>query len=177
MSRVAKNPITIPKGVEVKLEGTRLIVNGVKGTLCTNINPAVKVVLDTQEIRVIPDKTNKIVNALSGTTRANINNMVIGVNLGYERKLTLVGVGYRAQSKGTSVSLSLGFSHPVEYLAPAGITIETPSQTEIIVKGIDKQVVGQVAAEIRSYRSPEPYKGKGVRYFEEEIIRKEAKKK
>lgn len=177
MSRVAKNPIAIPKGVVVKLEGTRLIVNGAKGTLFAEIHPSVQVELDSQVIRVIPDKTNKIVNSLAGTTRANINNMVIGVNSGYERRLTLVGVGYRAQSKGSSVSLSLGFSHPVEYHVPDGITIETPTQTEIVVKGIDKQIVGQVAANIRSYRAPEPYKGKGVRYSDEEIIRKEAKKK
>ena len=177
MSRVAKNPIEIPNGVEATLEGKLLTVKGSKGVLITKIHPKVQVELGVNEIRVTPDKSNKVVNSLAGTTRANINNMVIGVNNGYQRKLTLVGVGYRAQGKGTSVSLSLGFSHPIEYEAPEGVVIETPSQTEIIVRGIDKQVVGQVAANIRSYRPPEPYKGKGVRYSDEEIIRKEAKKK
>ncbi|CAG1022073.1 50S ribosomal protein L6 [Methylococcales bacterium] len=177
MSRVAKNPIAIPKSVEIKLEGNQITVKGSKGVLTANIHPSVKLELGPEAIRVIPDKSNKIVNSLAGTTRANIYNMVTGVNTGYERKLTLVGVGYRAQGKGNSVSLSLGFSHPVEYQAPDGVVIETPTQTEIVVKGIDKQVVGQVAANIRSYRPPEPYKGKGVRYFDEEIIRKEAKKK
>lgn len=177
MSRVAKNPIEIPNGVEAKLNGLRLTLKGNKGTLTANIHPSVTVVLDDKEIRVKPDKTNKLVNSLAGTTRANINNMVVGVNIGYQKKLTLVGVGYRAQGKGRSVSLSLGFSHPVEYIAPIGVTIETPTQTEIIVKGIDKQIVGQVAANIRSYRKPEPYKGKGVRYSDEEIVKKEAKKK
>jgi large subunit ribosomal protein L6 len=177
MSRVAKNPIAIPKGVEIKLEGSQITVKGSKGVLTANLHPSVKLELEPDVIRVIPDKANKIINSLAGTTRANINNMVIGVNTGYERKLTLVGVGYRAQGKGASVSLSLGYSHPVEYQAPAGVIIETPTQTEIVVKGIDKQIVGQVAANIRSYRPPEPYKGKGVRYFDEEIIKKEAKKK
>ncbi len=177
MSRVAKNPIALPKGVEAELDGNRLTVKGVKGTLTSDLHPSVQVEVEAGVIRVTPDKTNKIVNALAGTTRANINNMVIGVSAGYERKLTLVGVGYRVQAKGNSLSLSLGYSHPVEYEAPVGITLETPTQTEVLIKGTDKQVVGQVAANIRSYRSPEPYKGKGIRYSDEEIIRKEAKKK
>jgi len=177
MSRVAKIPITLPKGVEVNLVGTRLTVKGAKGTLSSDLHPSVQVEIESGLVRVIPNKADKTINALAGTTRANINNMVVGVSAGYERKLTLVGVGYRAQSKGNSVSLSLGYSHPVEYEAPSGITIETPTQTEILVKGIDKQVVGQVAANIRAYRSPEPYKGKGIRYSDEEIIKKEAKKK
>jgi len=157
--------------------GTRLTVKGAKGTLSSDLHPSVQVEIESGLVRVIPNKADKTINALAGTTRANINNMVVGVSAGYERKLTLVGVGYRAQSKGNSVSLSLGYSHPVEYEAPSGITIETPTQTEILVKGIDKQVVGQVAANIRAYRSPEPYKGKGIRYSDEEIIKKEAKKK
>jgi large subunit ribosomal protein L6 len=177
MSRVAKNPIALPKGVEANLNGTRLTVKGAKGTLVSDLHPQVQVQIEAGVIQVLSDRDNKTVNALAGTTRANINNMVIGVSAGYERKLTLVGVGYRAQSKGTTLSLSLGYSHPVEFEAPAGITLETPSQTEILVKGLDKQVVGQVAANIRAYRPPEPYKGKGVRYSDEEIIKKEAKKK
>ncbi len=177
MSRIAKNPVQIPKGVEVSLEGSHLIVKGSKGTLSAMLHPSVKVSVDTTEIKVNTDKNNRGINSLAGTTRALINNMVVGVNAGYEKKLTLIGVGYRAQAKGTSVSLSLGYSHPVEYVAPLGISIETPSQTEIVVKGIDKQLVGQVAANIRAYRPPEPYKGKGVRYSDEEIVKKEAKKK
>ncbi len=177
MSRVAKNPIVLPKGVEAKLDGNRLTVSGGKGTLTSDLHPGVQVEVAAGVIRVTPDKTNKIVNALVGTTRANINNMVIGVSKGYERRLLLVGVGYRVQAKGNTLSLSLGFSHPVEYEAPGGITLEAPTQTEILIKGTDKQVVGQVAANIRSYRPPEPYKGKGIKYSDEEIIRKEAKKK
>jgi len=177
MSRIAKNPIGLPNGVEIRLEGLSLTVKGAKGILSSKIHPKVVVELDKNEIRVVTDKENKEVNALAGTTRAIINNMVVGVSSGYERKLTLVGVGYRAQAKGSSISLSLGYSHPVEYVAPSGITLETPSQTEIIVKGVDKQVVGQVSANIRAYRPPEPYKGKGVRYSDEEIVKKEAKKK
>jgi len=177
MSRVAKIPITLPKGVEASLVGRCLTVKGAKGTLSSNLHPSVQVEIEQGFIKVAPDKVNKTINALAGTTRANISNMVVGVSAGYERKLTLVGVGYRAQSKGNSVSLSLGFSHPVEYEAPLGISIETPTQTEILIKGIDKQAVGQVAANIRAYRAPEPYKGKGIRYSDEEIIKKEAKKK
>lgn len=177
MSRVAKNPIALPKGVEATLEGKCLTIKGAKGTLTSELHPSVNIEINADIIQVIPDKSNKSANALSGTTRANISNMVVGVSAGYERKLTLFGVGYRAQGKGSSVSLSLGFSHPVEYEAPAGVSIETPSQTEILIKGSDKQIVGQVASNIRSYRSPEPYKGKGIRYSDEEIIKKEAKKK
>lgn len=177
MSRVAKNPIALPKGVEANLDGTRLTVKGAKGTLVSDLHPKVQVQVEAGLIKVASDRNDKIVDSLAGTARANINNMVVGVSAGYERKLMLVGVGYRAQSKGNTLSLSLGFSHPVEYEAPVGITLETPTQTEILVKGIDKQVVGQVAANIRAYRSPEPYKGKGIRYSDEEIIKKEAKKK
>jgi large subunit ribosomal protein L6 len=177
MSRVAKNPVNLPKGVEAKLEGLHLTVKGGRGSLTRQLHPKVKVEIDGGAISVQSDRTDKTVNALAGTTRANINNMVVGVSAGYEKKLNLVGVGYRAAAKGNILSLTLGFSHPVEFQAPDGIALETPTQTEIIVRGCDKQVVGQVAADIRAYRSPEPYKGKGIRYSDEEIIRKEAKKK
>jgi large subunit ribosomal protein L6 len=177
MSRVAKLPIALPKGVEANLNGNELTIKGAKGTLVAELHPKVEIEISSSIIKVIPDKANSSINALAGTTRANINNMVVGVSQGYEKKLNLIGVGYRAQAKGNSVSLSLGYSHPVEYLAPLGVTIETPTQTEILVKGIDRQVVGQVAANIRAYRSPEPYKGKGIRYSDEVIVKKEAKKK
>jgi large subunit ribosomal protein L6 len=177
MSRVAKNPVVLPKGVEAKLEGHKLTVKGAKGSLSRDLHPKVKVEVAEGAISVITDRSDKLVNALAGTTRANINNMVTGVSTGYERKLSLVGVGYRATAKGATLSLTLGYSHPVEFEAPEGVGIETPTQTEIVVRGCDKQVVGQVAANIRAYRAPEPYKGKGIRYSDEQIIRKEAKKK
>lgn len=177
MSRVAKSPITLPAGVEVNLEGNRITVKGIKGVLISDLPPSVRVEILSGVVRVNPDKTNKAVNALAGTVRANINNMVVGVSVGYEKRLSLVGVGYRAQGKTNSVSLSVGYSHPVEYEAPLGVSIETPTQTDIVIKGIDKQLVGQVAANIRAYRPPEPYKGKGIRYSDEDVIRKEAKKK
>ena len=177
MSRVAKNPIVLPKGVEATIGSNSITVKGAKGTLSAAIHPDVPVVVENGEILVTMAKSNQKQVALAGTTRANIANMVTGVTAGYERKLTLVGVGYRAQAQGQKLSLSLGFSHPVDFMAPAGVTLETPSQTEILVKGCDKQVIGQVAANIRAYRPPEPYKGKGVRYADEVIIKKEAKKK
>jgi len=177
MSRVAKNPITIPKGVEVTLGEHEISVKGSKGTLTTKRNPLVDIKVENGQIVVEDDRSDRIKNSMGGTIRANLANMVFGVSTGYERKLVLVGVGYRAQSKGTTLSLSLGFSHPLDYEPPAGITIETPSQTEILIKGCNKQVVGQVAANIRAYRPPEPYKGKGVKYSDEVIILKEAKKK
>jgi len=177
MSRVAKNPVTLPAGVEVALNGSELTVKGKKGVLSRSIPAGVPVRVEGGEVIVTADKSNQQLNALAGTTRANIANMVTGVSTGFETKLSLVGVGYRAQAKGDTLSLTLGFSHPVEYRAPAGIEIETPSQTDIIVRGCDRQQVGQVAANIRAYRPPEPYKGKGVRYSDEQIVRKEAKKK
>jgi large subunit ribosomal protein L6 len=177
MSRVAKNPIVIPKGVEAILSDSGITIKGAKGSLSAAIHPLVDVRVEADVITVNSDPTDRKKDALAGTTRANIANMVFGVSAGYERKLTMVGVGYRAQAKGQTVSLSLGFSHPIEFTAPTGVTIDTPSQTEIVVKGCDKQQVGQVAANIRSFRPPEPYKGKGVRYSDEEIVRKEAKKK
>lgn len=177
MSRVAKNPVNLPKGVELVVAGNGVTVKGPKGTLSSAFNSKVSVVLDGSTAKVVADSADKSANEQAGTARAVLANMVKGVFDGFERKLTLVGVGYRAQAKGTSVALTLGHSHPIEYQAPAGITLETPSQTEIIVKGCDRQVVGQVAAEIRAFRSPEPYKGKGVRYANEVISLKEAKKK
>lgn len=177
MSRIAKNPIALPKGVEASISGDVVTVKGAKGTLARCVDPRVRVQIDNGFISILADKADKQANALAGTTRANISNMVTGVSSGFARKLTMVGVGYRAQAKGNILSLSLGFSHPLEVTAPEGIIIETPSQTEIIVTGCDKQRVGQVAANIRAYRPPEPYKGKGVRYSDEEVVRKEAKKK
>ncbi len=177
MSRIAKNPVLIPKGVEANFTSGDLSIKGPKGTLEARIHTLVELQIEPSSISVIFDRSNKTQVALAGTTRANIANMVTGVSSGYEKKLTMVGVGYRAQAKGQVLNLSLGFSHPVDYEVPVGITVETPSQTEIIVRGSDKQKVGQVAANIRAYRPPEPYKGKGVRYADELIIRKEAKKK
>ncbi|SMF96761.1 large subunit ribosomal protein L6 [Methylomagnum ishizawai] len=177
MSRIAKNPIPIPKGVEAILEDNRITVKGGKGVLSMEFNPIITVAMADGQITISYERINKVQNILAGTTRANIANMVSGVNSGYERKLNMVGVGYRAQAKGNIVSLSLGYSHPVEFPVPEDITVETPTQTEIVIKGCDKQKVGQVAANIRSYRPPEPYKGKGVRYSDEQIIKKEAKKK
>lgn len=177
MSRVAKNPVKLPAGVEVKLAGQQLSVKGAKGTLELNVHPSVEVLQDAGELRFAARNGDQQTRAMAGTTRALVNNMVVGVSQGFERKLQLVGVGYRAQAKGTVLSLALGFSHPIEYQLPEGITAETPSQTDILIKGIDKQVVGQVAAEIRDFRRPEPYKGKGVRYADEVVHRKEAKKK
>jgi len=177
MSRVAKNPIPIPKGVEVTLGADEISIKGSKGVLTTKRSSLVDVKVEDGFIVVEDDRSDRTKNSMGGTIRANLANMVYGVSTGYERKLVLVGVGYRAQTKGSTLSLSLGFSHPLDYDPPAGITIETPSQTEIVVKGCNKQVVGQVAANIRAYRPPEPYKGKGVKYSDEEIIRKEAKKK
>ncbi len=177
MSRIAKNPIIVPKDVETKLEGQLLTVKGKKGILTSKLHKKVNVSFTEGVIQVILDKNDQERNSLSGTTRAIINNMVIGVNTGFEKKLVLIGVGYRAVAKNNVLSLSLGFSHPIDYQVPEGIAIETPTQTEIVVKGCDKQIVGQVAANIRSYRPPEPYKGKGIRYSDEVIVRKEAKKK
>ncbi len=175
MSRIAKQPIEIPSGVDVKLQGQHLAVKGPNGEMSMDIHSDVSVEQNDNQLRVVLEETNNI--AMAGTTRALMYNLVTGVSKGFERKLELVGVGYRAQSKGKTLNLSLGFSHPVDYPIPEGIKIDTPSQTEVVIKGADKQKVGQVAAEIRAQRPPEPYKGKGVKYAEERIIRKEAKKK
>ena len=174
MSRVAKNPIKLPSGVDINISGLQLKVKGPKGNLELVLHPGVSLSENDGEYLVKPDGDKNV--AMAGTFRALVNNMVIGVTEGFQKNLKLIGVGYRAQLQGNKLNLALGFSHPVEYNAPEGITIETPSQTEIIISGCDKQKVGQVAAEIRSFRPPEPYKGKGVRYADERVVRKEAKK-
>ncbi len=178
MSRIAKAPINVPSGVNVDISGDQVKVKGSKGDLGLSVHEFVEVVQEDGAIQVKPkDESDKAQWAMAGTFRALVNNMVTGVSDGFTKKLQLIGVGYRAQAKGDVLNLNLGFSHPVDYAVPEGITIETPSQTEIIVSGCDKQRVGQVAAEIRAYRPPEPYKGKGVRYADEHVVRKEAKKK
>jgi large subunit ribosomal protein L6 len=177
MSRVAKRPVVLEKGVEADLKGSALTVKGPKGSLMIRCNSEVEVKKDGTEISVQARSGSRFARAMAGTTRALINNMVRGVSTGFERKLELVGVGYRAQAQGKKLNLTLGFSHPIVYPVPEGVTIETPSQTEIFVRGADKQAVGQVAAELRAFRPPEPYKGKGVRYSNEHIVLKEAKKK
>ena len=177
MSRVAKAPVSIPAGVEVKLDGQLLTVKRKNGELSRTIHHSVEVKQDNGQFTFTPREGFVEANAQSGTARALVNAMVIGVTEGFTKKLQLVGVGYRAQIKGNAVALSLGFSHPVEHTLPAGITAECPSQTEIVLKGADKQLIGQVAADIRAYRRPEPYKGKGVRYSDEVVRMKEAKKK
>lgn len=176
MSRVAKAPLTVPKGVELKIAGSEVTVKGSKAQLSLTLPSGIVVDVDGETATINAESIDKQ-PAMSGTVRANLNNLLKGVSDGFEKKLALVGVGYRAQAQGKKLNLSLGFSHPVEYPVPEGITIETPSQTEIVVKGADKQKVGQVAAEIRAYRPPEPYKGKGVRYVGERVVMKEAKKK
>jgi large subunit ribosomal protein L6 len=177
MSRIANAPVALPKGVEATLQGVELKVKGPKGAMGLRVHDAVEIEIGDAQLAFKGRKGADNNVALAGTMRSLANNIVIGVTDGFERKLDLVGVGYRAQMKGNVLSLALGFSHPVEYPVPAGITIETPSQTEIVIKGIDKQQVGQTAAVIRAYRPPEPYKGKGVKYSDEVIVRKEAKKK
>jgi large subunit ribosomal protein L6 len=177
MSRVAKAPINVPAGVEVTLAGQDIKIKGKNGELTRTINEAVEVTVADNVINTLPREGFVNGWAQAGTARALINNMVVGAHEGYERKLQLVGVGYRAAAKGKVLDLTLGFSHPVNFAVPEGITVETPTQTEIVVKGADKQLVGQVAANIRAYRKPEPYKGKGVRYADENVRRKEAKKK
>jgi len=177
VSRVAKNPVAIPAGIEVTINGQTVTAKGSKGSLNMNVHQSVQVVSEDQQIKVAPRESGISADAMAGTTRALINNLVAGVANGFSKKLDLVGVGYRAQAQGKVLNLTLGFSHPVNFTIPAGITIETPSQTEVIVKGMDKQQVGQVAAKIRAYRPVEPYKGKGVRYTDEVVVRKEVKKK
>lgn len=176
MARVL-NPVFIPAGVQVTVAGQVLSIKGAKGSVDHLVRDDVAIAQDDNALRFSPRNENQAAIAMVGTTRALVGNIFKGVSGGFEKKLELVGVGYRAQAQGTVLNLTLGFSHPVKYEAPAGISIETPSQTEIVVKGIDKQKVGQVAADIRAYRPPEPYKGKGIKYAGEVIIRKEAKKK
>lgn len=177
MSRIAKYPIALPKGVEVTLGGAAISVKGPLGTLTQTMLPAVTIENsgDSLQVRAVDGRPEG--GAMSGTMRALVANMVNGVTKGFEKKLTLVGVGYKAQAQGSKLNLSLGFSHPVVHDMPNGIKVETPTQTEIVIKGIDRQLVGQVAAEVRAYRSPEPYKGKGVRYADEVVVIKETKKK
>ena len=177
MSRIANKPVEIPSGVEVSISGHSMSVKGKNGTMSMDVNEKVDV---TQQDNVLSFSGRDGIDgsvSMAGTMRSLANNMVLGVSQGFEKKLELVGVGYRAQAQGNKLNLTLGFSHPVVYDVPEGITIETPSPTEIVVKGADKQLVGQVSANIRAYRPPEPYKGKGVRYSDERVIRKEAKKK
>jgi large subunit ribosomal protein L6 len=177
MSRIAKIPVSFPKGVECAQVDNILKIKGPKGELSMAVNSEVEINIGDDSATVAARSGSRFAYAVTGTMRALINNMVIGVTDGFERKLTLVGVGYRAQAQGKKLNLTLGFSHPVVYEVPEDVTVETPSQTEVIVKGADKQKVGQVAAEIRHFRPPEPYKGKGVRYADERVIIKEAKKK
>jgi len=175
MSRVANNPVALPKGVEVKIDGRSVTVKGAKGTLSLSLIEGVQMNQDDNVLTFAAESDKS--KAMAGTTRALVGNMVKGVSEGWEKKLVLNGVGYRAKASGKSVNLTVGLSHPVDYQLPEGVTAESPSQTEILVKGIDKQAVGQAAAEIRSFRPPEPYKGKGIRYADEYVRRKEAKKK
>ncbi|MFA5940987.1 MAG: 50S ribosomal protein L6 [Sinimarinibacterium sp.] len=176
MSRVAKMPVQLPAGVQISAANGQLTVKGAKSSITVNIPGSIKIDVDGNVATINADSI-KANGMAAGTTRAILSNAVIGVSKGYEKKLNLVGVGYRAATQGKKLNLSLGFSHPVEYPIPEGITVETPSQTEIIVKGADKKMVGQVAADIRRFRPPEPYKGKGVRYSTEKVVMKEAKKK
>jgi len=181
MSRIAKSPITIPDGVEVSQSEGVLTVKGKLGVMTMNVHSSVTINNTDNVLTFLPTETTKDEErnawAQAGTARANTFNLIKGVTKGWEKKLTLIGVGYRAQARGKVLNLTLGFSHPVNYDLPEGVSVETPSQTEVVVKGIDKQKVGQAAAEIRAFRPPEPYKGKGVRYTDEQVVRKDAKKK
>ena len=177
MSRIAKYPVPLPKGVEASFAAEMLSIKGPLGTLTQRLRRDVKVAKEGDQITFnVADESDQA-NAMSGTLRALVSNMVAGVTKGFEKRLTLVGVGYRAQAQGDKLNLTLGFSHPVVHKMPKGVKVETPTQTEIVIKGLDKQLVGQVAAEVRAYRPPEPYKGKGVRYANEQIVLKETKKK
>ena len=177
MSRVGKMPIAVPQGVDVQITVDQITVKGINGTLVRQMNSLVTVHKEGAEIKLEPANESVAANAMSGTMRALVNNMVNGVSKGFEKKLSLVGVGYRAQAAGGKLSLQIGFSHPVAKDMPAGIKVECPTQTEIIIKGADRQAVGQIAAEVRAIRPPEPYKGKGIRYADERVVLKETKKK
>ncbi len=177
MSRIANNPVELPSGIEIKIDGQRISVKGGKGAMEMDVHADVEVKQEDNVLTFAARGGSKQAKALSGTMRALVSNMVVGVSNGFERRLQLQGVGYRAQAQGKKLNLQLGFSHPVEYDLPEGITAETPSQTEIVISGMDNQKVGQVSAEIRAFRPPEPYKGKGVRYADERVRRKDAKKK
>jgi large subunit ribosomal protein L6 len=167
----------LPKGVEVTIEGQQITIKGKKGSLSYNLRPEVEIKLENNKLEFTPSNNSRLADMQAGTARALVNNMVVGTHQGFEKKLTLVGVGYRAQVQGKILNLTLGYSHPINFSIPEGITIESPSQTDVLVKGIDRQLVGQVASNIRNFRSPEPYKGKGVRYTNEVIELKETKKK
>ncbi|WP_286746596.1 50S ribosomal protein L6 [Aquabacterium sp. UBA2148] len=177
MSRVGKMPIAVPQGVDVKISAEAITVKGGNGTLSLPANGLVTVTQDGTTLKVAPANETAAANAMSGTFRALLANTINGVSKGFEKKLTLVGVGFKAQAAGQKLNLSIGFSHPVVKDMPAGIKVETPSQTEIVIKGADRQVVGQIAAEVRAFRPPEPYKGKGIRYADERVVLKETKKK
>ncbi|MBI3369315.1 MAG: 50S ribosomal protein L6 [Burkholderiales bacterium] len=177
MSRVGKMPITVPQGVDVQISAEQIIVKGTNGTLSRAVHPLVKIEQDGGSLKLAPANDSTEANAMSGTMRALLNNMVNGVTKGFEKKLTLVGVGFRAQAQGAKLNLQIGFSHPVVKDMPAGIKVECPTQTEILIKGADRQAVGQIAAEVRAFRPPEPYKGKGIRYADERVVLKETKKK
>ena len=177
MSRIAKNPVAVPSGVQVALAGAKLSVKGPKGNLEHEVHPLVKVMHEGNLLKFQRTNDSTLARAVSGTTRALVHNMVNGVAKGFEKRLTIIGVGYRVAVQGKKLNLTLGYSHPIVYDIPNGIAIEAPDQTNLVIKGADKQLVGQVAAEIRDYRSPEPYKGKGVRYVDEVVVKKEAKKK
>ena len=177
MSRIANAPVLIPKGVETSLSETEVSVKGSKGNLNLPLHSLVSVAQDGEELKVSAKDDTRQAGALAGTFRSLINNMILGVSEGFQKKLELQGVGYRAKASGKSINLTVGDSHPIDYKLPDGVTVETPSQTEIVITGADKQVVGQVAAELRDFRPPEPYKGKGIRYSDERVYRKEAKKK
>ena len=176
MSRVAKNPIIIPDGVNISVDNKNVTIEGSKGELDFSLSLSISLNIDDNAITVSYDESNQKSVALAGTTRSIINNMIIGVSVGFEKKLELIGVGYRAKASGKLLELTLGFSHPVKYQLPDDVQVETPSQTEVVLKSHNKQILGQVAAEIRAFRPPEPYKGKGVRYADEQVKRKEAKK-
>lgn len=177
MSRVAKSPVTLPKGVEVTINGQDVQVKGAKGTLAVTLNVLVEVKNNDGVLNLAPRETTQAGWMQTGTARALLNNLVVGVSTGFERKLQLIGVGYKAAAKGRVLNLALGYSHPIDFALPEGVTAETPTPTEIVLKSNDKQLLGQVAANVRGFRPPEPYKGKGVRYADETVLRKEAKKK
>ena len=177
MSRIGKAPVAIPGGVEVTLAANQISVKGPLGTLSQRVSPLLEVKREGDKVLVATRNDSTEANAMSGTLRALVNNMMRGVTRGFEKKLTLVGVGYRAQAQGDKLNLTVGYSHPVVHPMPRGIKVETPSQTDILIKGVDRQLVGQVAAEVRGYRPPEPYKGKGIRYADEKVVLKETKKK
>ncbi len=177
MSRIANSPVELPSGVEVNIANGLVSVKGSNGSMSLQLHDLVDIVNEDNQLKLSSKKESKEAVAMTGTFRSLVNNMVVGVSEGFEKKLQLIGVGYRAKAEGKSVNLVVGYSHPIDYKLPEGVTADTPTQTEIVIKGADKQQVGQVAAEIRKFRPPEPYKGKGIRYADEQVFRKEAKKK